>query len=191
MDPKLPPSRRFSRVPKDFSFDFRTSQPPLNLMLADAGELISDGFLRPLVAGQQFNKNIINMEPYDEAAEPAPPSPSPRLMYSVSQKEAHPSRRVRCASLRKCKRLPKQIFQKYLDFLRPLYKKLRGRGPGSRVASITNTRAYEEAGNNVEFSPAASPRTSVAWSADNWRRSCDSESSIYEAVLHCKRTNGK
>lgn len=190
MDPKLPPSRRFSRVPKDFSFDFRTSQPPP--MLVDAGELISDGFLRPLV-GQQLMMSE-NMEAYDdEASEPAAALPNPRLMYSISHKETRHSSRVRCASLRKCKRLPKQIFQKYFDFLRPLYKKLRGRGSGSRVASITNARAYGEVAgnNNLEFSPAASPRTSIAWSADNWRRSCDSESSIYEAVLHCKRTNGK
>lgn len=33
-----------------------------------------------------------------------------------------------------------------------------------------------------------SPTTSEACGVDTWRRSCDSESSIYEAVLHCKKT---
>ncbi|KAI5657786.1 hypothetical protein M9H77_26579 [Catharanthus roseus] len=179
MDPKLPPSRRFSRVPKDFSFDFRTSQPPLTL--ADAGELISHGILMPLSSGQQMKIP----ETYDEAVDSIPAAV--RLISSISEKEVlrHSSNRVRCASLRRCKRFSKRIFQKYLDFMRPLCKKLRGNGSGSRVASISSARAYEEE------DPATSPRTSVAWSADNWRRSCDSESSIYEAVLHCKRTNSK
>jgi len=43
---------------------------------------------------------------------------------------------------------------------------------------------------NWVYSSEASPRISVAYSVDDWRKSCDSESSIYEAVLHCKRSIG-
>nr|XP_017239266.1 PREDICTED: probable membrane-associated kinase regulator 6 [Daucus carota subsp. sativus] len=43
---------------------------------------------------------------------------------------------------------------------------------------------------NWDCSTSTSPQVRVANSCDNWRRSCDSESSIYEAVLHCKRTVG-
>lgn len=210
MDPKMPPSRRFSRVPKDFSFDFRTSQLPVTL--ADADDLISaDGVLMPLF-GDVPSTNNTNMEcPYQYLdgecrvvvvpEEPTSASPSlftSSLVLSTNQKEKHPSNRVRCASLRRCKRLSKRIFQKYLDLLRPLCQKLRGRGScTSRVASVSSTRGvlmyerHDDQGRSCEnYSPATSPRTSVAWSADNWRRSCDSESSIYEAVLHCKRTHG-
>ncbi|KAG8381216.1 hypothetical protein BUALT_Bualt06G0099100 [Buddleja alternifolia] len=60
----------------------------------------------------------------------------------------------------------KRFFEKYLKFLlRPFF--------------------CRRANRNWEFSAGTlSPRTSVAYS-------CDSESSIYEAVLHCKRTQGK
>ncbi|XP_027110177.2 probable membrane-associated kinase regulator 6 [Coffea arabica] len=183
MDPKMPPSRRFSRVPKDFSFDFRNSPAPLTL--ADAEDLISaDGFLMPL-----FGNRPVIMS--DEGTHESSSSPA-FIVSSLNDKEAvRSSSRVRCSSLRRCKRLSKRIFQKYMDFLRPLCQKLRGHRSGSsRVASISSSRGCENEGKNAEFySPATSPRTSVAWSADNWRRSCDSESSIYEAVLHCKRTH--
>ncbi|XP_027103658.1 probable membrane-associated kinase regulator 6 [Coffea arabica] len=183
MDPKMPPSRRFSRVPKDFSFDFRNSPAPLTL--ADAEDLISaDGFLMPL-----FGNRPVIMS--DEGTHESSSSPA-FIVSSLNDKEAvRSSSRVRCSSLRRCKRLSKRIFQKYMDFLRPLCQKLRGHRSGSsRVASVSSSRGCENEGKNAEFySPATSPRTSVAWSADNWRRSCDSESSIYEAVLHCKRTH--
>lgn len=97
------------------------------------------------------------------------------------------SHRVRCASLRRCRRLSKRFFHKYLKLLlRPLFyttRRRRNQFEGGDVATSTNR--------NWEFSATTSPRTSVAYSADdNWRRSCDSESSIHEAVLHCKRTQG-
>uniref|UniRef100_A0A803MKW3 Membrane-associated kinase regulator 6 n=1 Tax=Chenopodium quinoa TaxID=63459 RepID=A0A803MKW3_CHEQI len=41
------------------------------------------------------------------------------------------------------------------------------------------------------FSPQASPRTSVGSFPGDMRRSCDSESSINEAVLHCKKSIDK
>ncbi|KAL3521586.1 hypothetical protein ACH5RR_019735 [Cinchona calisaya] len=183
MDPKMPPSRRFSRVPKDFSFDFRTSPSPLTL--ADAADLISaDGFLIPLMN---------NDEAADQSSSSSP-TPAGFVVSSLKEKEVlvqhSSSNRVRCSSLRRCKRLSKRIFQKYLDFLRPFCQKLRGHGSAtSRVASISSSNEGMMIKNVEFYSPAASPRTSVAWSADNWRRSCDSESSIYEAVLHCKRTH--
>ncbi|KAH9677494.1 putative membrane-associated kinase regulator 6 [Citrus sinensis] len=47
-------------------------------------------------------------------------------------------------------------------------------------------------GSKLVVQGKTSPRTSVAYSVDdNWRKSCDSDSSIYEAVLHCKRSIGK
>lgn len=85
----------------------------------------------------------------------------------------HSTRSVHSASLRRCHGLSKRFFHKYLKFLlRPLF--------------------YRRRRSNQFESAATSPRTSLAYSADdNWRRSSDSESSIYEAVLHCKRTQGK
>lgn len=74
-----------------------------------------------------------------------------------------------CSSVRRCRRtLSKRVIQKYMHFLRQFYQRMRSWRSSSK-------------GENVYFSsPEASPRTSAAYS----------ESSIYEAVLHCKRSNG-
>lgn len=167
MDPRLPPSKRFIRVSSDFGFDFPVSESPLGLVHAD--ELISNGFLVPL-----FVKDMKVENHYMPAA-------STSALHSTSH-------RVRCASLRRCQRLSKRFFHKYIKLLlRPLLyttRRRRNQFQSGDVAMSTN-RGWE-------FSAATSPRTSVAYSADdNWRRSCDSESSIHEAVLHCKRTQGK
>ncbi|XP_057508391.1 probable membrane-associated kinase regulator 6 [Actinidia eriantha] len=171
MDPKLPASKRFFRGSQDFNFDFPVSQSPLTLVHAD--ELISNGFLVPLF-----------VKPLKMEASDASDSNRTTPISSHAQKNAC---RNRCSSLRRCRRLSKQIFQKYLDFLRPLCQKLRGQRSGSRHEA--DSRIQEV--NKWMYSPATSPRTSVTYSVDNWRRSCDSDSSIYEAVLHCKKSIGK
>ncbi|XP_052186813.1 probable membrane-associated kinase regulator 6 [Diospyros lotus] len=175
MDPKLPASKRFFRASQDF--DFPVAESPLDLVHAD--ELISNGSLIPLFV------EPLKMEAYGAAADSNPAAP----ISSHAQKNLHSGNRIRCSSLRRCRRiLSKQIFHKYLDFLRPLCQKLRGRRSCSRIEAV-DTRMQEV--NNWMNSPETSPRTSVAYSSGNWRRSCDSESSIYEAVLHCKRSIGK
>lgn len=170
MDPRLPPSKRFIRVSSsDFGFDFPVSDSPLGLVHAD--ELISNGFLVPL-----FAKDV-KMDRFDDYM--------PMATASTSQITVHSTRRVRCASLRRCHRLSKRFFHKYVKFLlRPLFYGRRRERRSSSSMEMSSNR-------NWEVSAATSPRTSLAYSADdNWRRSCDSESSIYEAVLHCKRTQG-
>ncbi|XP_052183854.1 probable membrane-associated kinase regulator 6 isoform X1 [Diospyros lotus] len=175
MDPKLPASKRFFRGSHDFNFDFPVSESPLTLVHAD--ELISNGFLMPLF-----------IKPLKIEAYAAPDSSPTTPVSSSATTNAHLASKIRCSSLRRCRRLSKQVFQKYLEFIRPLCQKLRGRRSGSRTDDA-GTRMQEV--NNWIYSPAISPRTSVGYSVDYWRRSCDSESSIYEAVLHCKRSIGK
>ncbi|KAJ9679615.1 hypothetical protein PVL29_021517 [Vitis rotundifolia] len=173
MDPRMPPSKRFFRNSQDFNFDFPISQPPLSLVHAD--ELFSNGLIMPLFM------EPLKMEAYDGSyslpATPISSSHAPKRVLSASN--------TRCSSLRRCRRISKQILQKYLDFLRPLYRRIRGRRIGSRAESV-NSRMQEVKG--WVYSPEASPRTSTAYSTGDWRKSCDSESSIYEAVLHCKRS---
>ncbi|RVW94584.1 putative membrane-associated kinase regulator 6 [Vitis vinifera] len=175
MDPRMPPSKRFFRNSQDFNFDFPISQPPLSLVHAD--ELFSNGLIMPIFM------EPLKMEAYDGSyslpATPISSSHAPKHVLSATN--------TRCSSLRRCRRLSKQILQKYLDFLRPLYRRIRGRRIGSRAESV-NSRMQE--GKSWVYSPEASPRTSTAYSTGDWRKSCDSESSIYEAVLHCKRSIG-
>lgn len=168
MDPKLSPSKRFFSVPQDFNFDLPISDSPFAIVHAD--ELISNGFLVPL-----FFKPRRSMEACDASSDSMPTTPSTSVAQNEMLQSSSPP-------LRSCRRLSRQFFQKYLDFLRPICQKLQRcrLRPRHRAANSRMT-------NWADFSSATSPRTS---SADNWRRSFDSESSIHEAVLHCKRTIG-
>ncbi|XP_073128633.1 probable membrane-associated kinase regulator 6 [Henckelia pumila] len=170
MDPRLPPSKRFIRVSSDFGFDFPVSESPSSLVHAD--EVISNGILVPILVKESKRDHRLRAEDCHVATTSVPLSGQKTLQYSSS--------RVFRVSLRRCRRiLSKRWFHKYLKLLfRPFVCKRRG---------IVNIGEFDK---KWGFSAATSPRSSsVTYSADdNWRRSCDSESSIYEAVLHCKRT---
>lgn len=184
MDPRLPPSKRFIRVSSDFGFDFPVSESPLGLVHAD--ELISNGFVVPLFVRET------KVDQYDDDDDVDEYYTSGDAASTSTNKSSFLSSRARCASLRRCQRVSKRFFYKYLKFLlRPLfYRRRRGRQFERSRSSNSNTRMGSA--RKWEFSAATSPRTSVAYSADdNWRRSCDSESSIHEAVLHCKKTQSK
>ncbi|KAK7270453.1 hypothetical protein RIF29_23601 [Crotalaria pallida] len=168
MDPRMPPSKRFFKNPHDSKFDFPISQSPLTLV--DADDLFSNGYLMPI-----FDESL-KMEPY-EALDSNPNLPSPLL----APKSVVPARPSRCFSLKRCRSVSRRIFQKYLHFLRSLCRRLRGHKSNSNSKTAAKNRGYYS---------ETSPRISAAYSTDGWRNSCDSESSIYEAVLHCKRSIG-
>ncbi|KAI3704854.1 hypothetical protein L1987_75083 [Smallanthus sonchifolius] len=93
---------------------------------------------------------------------------------SSSTREEGRFRKSRSVSLHKCNRLPKTIIQKYTDLVRPLWCRMRrGRSDSS---------GEQGAGNR---GPGSKSR-GACWGG----RSCDSESSIHEAVVHCKKTIG-
>ncbi|KAF7813017.1 putative membrane-associated kinase regulator 6 [Senna tora] len=108
----------------------------------------------------------------------------------------------RCPSLKRCRTVSRRVFQKYLNnFLRPLCRRLRGglnhqkkSSSSSSSSNSSSSSSIHHHNEGVGFKRSCSeisPRISVAYSADEyWRKSCDSESSIYEAVLHCKRSIG-
>ncbi|XP_035542752.1 probable membrane-associated kinase regulator 6 [Juglans regia] len=182
MDPTMTASKRFFRNSQDFKFDFPIShESPLALVHAD--ELFSDGYLMPLFV------DTLKMEAYYEATSDhstsALPSAyslhAPKLLVPAAENNPY------CSSLRRsCRRMAKHIFQKYLDFLRPFLRRLGGNKSRSSKAEVVGKRVK-----NWAYWSRTSPRISVAYPSDHRRRSCDSESSIYEAVLHCKRSIGK
>ncbi|EEF49024.1 probable membrane-associated kinase regulator 6 [Ricinus communis] len=172
MDPRMPPSKRFFRNSQDFKFDFPTSQSPLTVVHAD--ELFSNGYVMPIFVDPL---KIESYEVSDSASALPASSHAPKVVVS--------GRKTRCSSLRRCRTLSKQMFQKYFDFLRPLYRRIRGHRSSTRAEKMdTKVQVMKR----WMYSAEASPRISVAYSVDDWRRSCDSESSIYEAVLHCKKS---
>ncbi|XP_024990676.1 probable membrane-associated kinase regulator 6 [Cynara cardunculus var. scolymus] len=165
MDPNLSPSKRFL-VHQDFDFDLPTSQSPTNFV--DADKLILNGILLPVNSYDAHSPATFNSIPVSPVS-------------SITQRDVPLYRKSRSLSLRRCNRLPKRIIQKYMDLVRPLWCRMRrGRSDSSRVQGVENW----------EGSTASAPRRSEACWADHRRRSCDSESSIHEAVVHCKKTIG-
>ncbi|KAL4281459.1 hypothetical protein GQ457_03G014060 [Hibiscus cannabinus] len=68
-------------------------------------------------------------------------------------------------------------------------RRIRGRKSSRRAQSVD--ARIQTTKKKWVYSAETSPRISVAYSVDEWRNSCDSESIIYEAVLHCKKSIGK
>ncbi|KAK3219951.1 hypothetical protein Dsin_013921 [Dipteronia sinensis] len=205
MDPTMPPSKRFLRNSQDFKFDFPISQSPADLahQLVHADQLFANGYLMPL----SCFVDPLKLEAFDEASDNSSSLNShlASLPAAITSKVSSGRKLTSSSSLRKCRKLSKRLFQKYLNFLvKPLYRRIRGSG-GGRSSSSTTSRAnhhhhHHQNGDHHHhsrvhswvYSAETSPRISVAYSADDcWRKSCDSESSIYEAVLHCKRSIGK
>ncbi|KAI3800199.1 hypothetical protein L1987_35509 [Smallanthus sonchifolius] len=141
-------------------FDFNVPKSQTPMTLVHADKLISNGILVPL-------------ESHGPSSDSIPVSP----LSSTTRGEGR-FLKSRSMSLCKCNKLPKIIIQKYMDLVRPLWSRMRrGRSDSSRVKGVENWEC-------------SSARTSGACWADNLRRSCDSESSIHEAVVHCKKTIG-
>ncbi|XP_058773346.1 probable membrane-associated kinase regulator 6 [Vicia villosa] len=180
MDPRMPSSRRFFINSQDFKFDFTNSHQSSLTTLVDADQLFSNGYLMPL-----FDESLKNIEPYKYDSS----NSNSALPSSISHvpKEVVPIENSRSPSLKRCRTLSKRMFQKYLNFLKPLCRRLRAQKSGSskHESGVNRTQSVKKIRGNYWES---SPRISVAYSADNWRMSCDSDSSIYEAVLHCKRS---
>jgi hypothetical protein len=179
MDPRMPPSKRFFKNLHDSNkFDFKTSESPLST-LVHADELFSNGYLMP------FFVESLKMEEYEALESNTSLDSSSDSTKGGVVHLGH----SRCSSLKRCRTISRRIFQKYLNFLRPLCRKLRGHKLGSNIETVAK-RNTDALMNRRYYNSESSPRISVAFSADDWRMSCDCESSIHEAVLHCKRSIG-
>ncbi|XP_022945773.1 probable membrane-associated kinase regulator 6 [Cucurbita moschata] len=182
MDPRMPPSKRFCRNSQDFKFDFPVSPPSLAIVHAD--QLISNGCLVP------FFIDPLKVQTYEDEDEDFNPKSShtQEHVLPLPLPLPLPSNTSDCSSMRKCRKLSKKVLHKYLSFFKPLYQRIRGYKASSSKSE--NVARRSKSMKNWEYTYDASPRISVAYTADDWRRSCDSESSIYEAVLHCKKSIG-
>ncbi|XWS48500.1 hypothetical protein CRYUN_Cryun13aG0083000 [Craigia yunnanensis] len=147
-------SRRFFRNSQDFMFDFPISQTPLTLVHAD--ELFSNGYVMP------FFVNPLKMEAYEVSD-----STSTLPTSSHASNLVVPASKTNRPSLRRCRRLSKWIFWKY--------RRIRGRKSSSRAESVD---ARVQVMKNWVYSTETSPRISVAYSADEWRKKMNGRGSI-------------
>ncbi|XP_006280969.2 probable membrane-associated kinase regulator 6 [Capsella rubella] len=183
MDPRLPPSRRFiikTSHESSFKFDsFVSFSDEDHSSLVHADELFRDGYVVPyrLKATSSSAATEEESEPLDTTTTTTTGKIETRGVKSKS-------------SCRKLRRVSKWVLLKYLDFLTPLCRRLRRcRSAGPNIGMDSRIRVTTSSRSRVYSSDetTSSPRISVA-DDYNWRRSCDSESSIYEAVLHCKKS---
>jgi hypothetical protein len=189
MDPKMPSSRRFFINSQDLKFDFPTSQQSSLTTLVDADQLFSNGYLMPLFV------ESLKIESYEYDSSNSNSTSTSDSNSTLASSTSHVPQKVvplensRSPSFKRCRTLSRRMFLKYLNFLRPFCRKLRGpknskheNNVVKRTQSVKNIKGH--------YCDSYSPRISVAYSADYSRASCDSDSSIYEAVLHCKRSIG-
>ncbi|CAO2821252.1 unnamed protein product [Amaranthus hypochondriacus] len=172
MDPNMPASKRFKKLDCDFDFNLPFSEQS-TAAIVHADDLFCEGFLLPLA------------KQYSDSS----PCVSPLSDFQNTQTSAGDDHgKIRCSSLRRCRTLlSRKMFEKYLCFLFPLLGKMRGFRSKSKNTEDNRIWVVKK---NRSCSPVASPRTSVGSFPGDWKRPCDSESSIHDAVLHCKRSIG-
>uniref|UniRef100_A0A7N0U5K7 Membrane-associated kinase regulator 6 n=1 Tax=Kalanchoe fedtschenkoi TaxID=63787 RepID=A0A7N0U5K7_KALFE len=144
------------------NFHFPDHSSPAPLLHAD--DLFHNGQIRP----HKLNRSATGRDGFDAG-------------YSVGSPSClTASARGEVGSLKRCRTVSRSVFRKYLSCLRPFF--FQRRATSSKVAWMASPDA------------TPLPRMSIAsCSVDDspWRESCGSESSIDEAVLHCKRSFSK
>ncbi|XP_008807852.1 probable membrane-associated kinase regulator 6 [Phoenix dactylifera] len=208
-------SMRWTSDAHDFNFNFPSTQSPVS---AHADQFISNGHLLPLylntpppqseVGQESLGSNFSRSKSLDSSKallsrsnrfQPrrfyAVPSRSvssnssplfhsaqstPISMSSCSSKSvASTSGKFKSPFFKNCTKSPKKILWKYLSFLMPLYKKVKG-------LSLASPKSVRTCRGSV----GDSPRMTTALSSIEWRRG-NADSSIYDAILHCKKSIGQ
>ncbi|KAI4363671.1 hypothetical protein MLD38_019859 [Melastoma candidum] len=184
MDASMPPSRRFSIT--SFSHDFKFTSPvarfPLDVVHAD--DLFAQGHILPLFS-EPAKVEHLRCRSMDPAL------PSGNDSRDVAEVITRVSDTTSVSSTERCRQLLKQIFPKRPNFLETFYKIFRLRRLSFRT-KLGRKRGHGTRNwvHPQEF-PSCSPRISSAFSTDDGRKSSISECSIYEAVLHCKKSIGR
>ncbi|XP_017239267.1 probable membrane-associated kinase regulator 6 [Daucus carota subsp. sativus] len=141
MDPQLSSSKRLFKVSQDFDFpmpedfDFPMTEAPMGLV--DADKLILNGFIVPVFVNQ------VKADAYDASKDPIPSSASASSSSKKLRSVSDSGNRTRCSSLKKCRKLSRQIFLKYLDLFKPLCQ--RGSRVGTFTARLHGERNWETA----------------------------------------------
>ncbi|KAF9669021.1 hypothetical protein SADUNF_Sadunf14G0064100 [Salix dunnii] len=158
-------SRKSLEQDQNFNFYFPISQSPDALLHAD--QLFSDGLIRPIFINQSKSEvsRSLNLAP-------TVPSFSSKTVSAVQ---------ILCRFLGRWKR----ILPKCFGYVRPLSRRVRDSRISTRADYVERIAWEVKSHSN---SREASPTRRVACSLDGCR---DSERSIHEAVLHCKRSMHK
>lgn len=164
-------SKRFVPEAQNFNFDIPISPSPAALLHAD--ELFSDGLVKPVfvspsnIEASSCTSDLSNSYSFS----------SRNFVVTASEHHSH--------VLKKWKKSSKKIMQKCFGYVRPRCYRVGSSRKSNRVDDID--RRVREA-----KSWSKSPETFLQQNTTHRvSESCsDIENSIYEAVLHCKRSIG-
>eukprot|EP00257_Ricinus_communis_P028427 XP_025015841.1 probable membrane-associated kinase regulator 6 isoform X1 [Ricinus communis] len=163
---KILKSERSLEDVQNFNFDVPISEHPERLVHAD--QLFSDGLIKPVFVNQSKI----------EASDPLDLVPIP--CSSFSSRNVVSTGHIQCHILKRWKKSSERILRKCFGYLKPLCHKITGARKCTRVDDIDERARQVKSWSSL---PQASPHR--IYSTNSW---CDIESSIYEAVLHCKRS---
>ncbi|CAL9766917.1 unnamed protein product [Musa acuminata subsp. burmannicoides] len=170
-------------------FDFSLPEPHHQAQV-QADQIFSDGHLLPLHLRSPSAGEAGKSQPTYSCAVPsraasanssplfhsAKSSPYCASSWSPSSSLASRSGKFHSQLVRSCAKSPKKILCKYFCFLMPLYKMVKD----FRRSSWRSVGSCKD-------SARSSPRTSNALSSIDWCRS-NADISIYDAILHCKKS---
>lgn len=150
---------------QNFHFDVPSS--PCPEAVVDADQLFSKGLIKPVFISQSKTEAYSSLDLVS------------KMHSSFSTSAVVPTVHIHCHIFRRWRKAPLRILQKCFRYLRPLCHKISGSIQSTSTDDIDGRAKQIKGQNNL---PQASPGT-TDWS--------HIESSIYEAVLHCKRSIGK
>ncbi|XVF22462.1 hypothetical protein REPUB_Repub12eG0174700 [Reevesia pubescens] len=153
---------------QNFNFD-AIAQTPATFIHAD--ELFTDGFIRPTYIDPSKSESCNTLD-----------SIQTTLSSSISSRTEIRRGRIHCSFFRRWRKSTQQILRNLFGHLRPFCHKVGCSRKSTRVDDI-DRRMWKVKSSNS--SSQASPQQSSACSMG---ASCHLENSIYEAVLHCKRS---
>ncbi|XWS32110.1 hypothetical protein CRYUN_Cryun23aG0132800 [Craigia yunnanensis] len=156
---------------QNFNFD-ATAQTPAAFIHAD--ELFTNGFIRPIYIDPSKRESCSILDPIQTT-----------LSSSFSSRTEIPTGRICCSFLGRWRKSTQQILRNLFGHLKPFCHKVGCLRKSTRVDDI-DRRMWKV--QSLNSSPPASPQQSTACSMGD---SCHLENSIYEAVLHCKRSMEK
>ncbi|KDP28549.1 hypothetical protein JCGZ_14320 [Jatropha curcas] len=171
LDYKILKSKRSLEEVQNFDFDVPISQYSDALVHAD--QLFSDGLIKPVFINQS-KKEVSGSLDLDPTS-------------SLFSRTVVPTVHVQCHIFKRWRKSSERILLKCFGYLRPLCYKITGSRNSTSVDDIDRrvdrrVRQVKSWSNSPQESPG------ISNSRTDW---CDIESSIYEAVLHCKRSIDK
>lgn len=159
---------------KSQNFNFNVSVSQLSPTLLHADELFADGIIKPFFAGKSGDQNF-------QASSSLKTCPTQSL-YSFARKSIFPAIRIHWLAPARWRKSSVQALRRCITYLRPSCFKP---GCGRKSTEAHVDRRFQELGSwNCSPQPSQPQSPPSAYVTGDWS---DTESSIYEAILHCKR----